>query len=266
MNFYSIGFEYQNITGQSSDILRLQTSYNRRNEPWYFINALPSRLTLFIQKHGEINLNFLTILEPHQIIKFDPTFFSEKDKIYTYYRLNTGKLIPFLESYKIILQSKTVKFGAVTYEHDGGSNSGTNAGFYDIKGIWLANKLPIPLDVYYKGDLVVQLYPYRGLNYLGGAASEVYFDNQRQGLNYLDTLEFKYSLPGASNKFLFNVILDDVKCTKMFIGTVSSSDESPYPDNAVYRIQEPNYVALTYFNPVGGGKSMMTNPSSPFYS
>lgn len=263
MDFDSVGFKYQNIATQNSDILRLQKSYNKRNDPWYFINAMPSILTIFRKHHGG-KANFLVNLQPNQILSFSPDMFQERDKLYTYYYKNK-KLIPFMEPYTIVLQSKTIKFGAVTYTSEAG-RGGSQAGYFDIEGIWLNNRLPIPLDVYFRGNLVVQLYGYSGIDYMGGGASEVYFDNGRQGINYLDTFEFKYSLPGKEGLTLFTVTIDDVQCQKMFIGTVSSSDESPFPDNSVYRIQEPNYTAVTYFVPVGDGKSLMTNPNSPFYS
>jgi hypothetical protein len=264
MNEYSIDFKYQNITGQSSDILRLQTSFNKRNEPWYIINVLPSKLSIFIKRLGDFKLTFLTDIFPHKVLKYNPGDFREGDKIYTFFQKD-GKYIPFTEGYKIILQSKTIKIGAVTYL-GGGGISGSNPGYFDIEGIWLANRLRIPLNVYYQGNLVVQLYGYDGMDYMGGSASEVYFDNNRQGLNYLDTLEFKYALDGPSGKTLFKVIIDDTKIKKMFIGMISSTDESPFPDNSVYRIDEPNYTALTYFTPIGDGKSLMSNPDSPFYS
>lgn len=253
---------YQTLSSLISDTLRREQSFNIQNEPWYFINALPSLLTLFVKKYGSNDLIFLTDMKPHQIIKFKNDTFGEKDKIYTYYRLNNGKMIQFLESYTIWLYSKTIKFGAVTYSF--GENYPNS--YYDIEGVWLNNKLPIPLDVYYKENLVAQLYPYNGLEYMGGGASELYFNNNGDGLKYLDRLEFKYSLPGSEGKKLFSVTLDDVKCNRLFIGTVSSSDDPPYPDNAVYRTQKPNYSALTYFKYVGDGQSIMTNPISPFYS
>lgn len=263
MNFNSIGFRYQNITGMPSDIERLQTAANIRSEPWYIMNVLPSILYLFLKKNGSFQLSFLTEIGPQKVIKYSSGYFAEGDKIYTFYKKD-GKYIPFLESYTIIPQAKTIKLGAVTYSSEGG-RGGSQTGYYDMKGVWLANRLPIPLDVYYKGNLVVQLYGYNGLDYMGGGASEVYFDNNRQGLHYLDTLEFRYSLPSDTKK-LFSVTIDDVECMKMFIGTVSSTAEAPFPDNSVYRVNEPNYTGVTYFIPVGDGKSLMTNPLSPFYS
>jgi hypothetical protein len=119
--------------------------------------------------------------------------------------------------------------------------------------------------MYYKGNLVVQFYGNRGLDYMAGGASEIYFDNGGDGLKYLDTLEFRYAMPDNST-FLFKVILDDMYCRKISVGDVSSETRGPFPDNSVYRLQEPNYTGVTYFSPIGGGQSMMTNPNSPFYA
>lgn len=253
---------YQTLSYQTSDLLRSSEARFKKNEPWYFINALPSTLVIYIKKYGSNDSRFLVSMGPRQTIKFESDTFDEKDKLYTYYRMDNGKLIPFLESYTIFLNSKTIKFGAVTYDF----KKSYNAGFFDIEGVWLCNKLPIPIDVYYNGNMVVQLFPHSDLSYLGGGSSETYFDNSGYGLNYLDKLEFSYSLPPPENKKLFSITIDDVKCNKIFIGTVSSETGAPYPDNAVYRIQEPNYSALTYFDYIGNGTSIMTNPKSPFYS
>jgi hypothetical protein len=256
-------FKYQHLAQQNSDYIRLQESYSKRNEPWYFINMLPTTLQLYLKRDGKIN--FLTEMKQNQTLKLQHDLFRDYDKIYTYYKLNNGKLISFLPTHRLFLNSKTVKFGAVTYSSEDGRDGGSQNGFYDIKGIWINNKLPFPIDMYYKGNLVVQFYGNKGLDYMGGGASEIYFNNGGDGLNYLDTLEFRYSMPDNS-KFLFKVIIDDVYCKKMFIGDVSSTPDAPFPDNSVYRLQEPNYTALTYFLPIGGGQSMMTNPTSPFYS
>lgn len=253
---------YSSLSYQTSDFLRSREAEAKISEPWYFINALPSTLDVYIKKYGSNDLNFLVRMKPFNIVKFESNVdFNEKDKLYTYHRLN-GKLIPFLESYTIFLNSKTIKFGAVTYTF----NESYNAGFFDIQGVWLVNKLPLPIDVFYKGNLVVQLFPRNDLNYLGGGSSQSYFDNNGFGLNYLDKLEFGYSLPPPENKKICSVTLDDVKVSKIFIGTVSSDYDAPYPDNAVYRIEKPNYSALTYFESIGDGMSIMTNPTSPFYS
>jgi hypothetical protein len=198
MNFNSVGFRYQNITGTPSDMQRLYTAAAIQNEPWYILNVLPSTLSLFLKRNGSAKLSFLVDIHPQKVIEYPPSFFSEGDKLYTYYKKD-GTYIPFLETYTMVPQAKTIKLGAVTYSSEGG-RGGSQTGYYDMKGIWLANRLPIPLDVYYKGNRVVQLYGYNGLDYMGGGASEVYFDNNRQGLHYLDTLEFHYSLPGDTKK------------------------------------------------------------------
>ena len=160
---------------------------------------------------------------------------------------------------KILLgRNKDIRIGAVTYDTTDGhgilqtSNS-------DIRGITIKNCLPIPLDIYYKGNLIAQVFGYNGLGYKGGGASTIYFDNDRRGLNFMDEITFKYSLPGKEGKCLFSVILDDEMCNEMFVGVVSGGFLGPDPDNSIYSVDEPTYNGVTYYISNGNYESVATN-------
>ena len=173
------------------------------------------------------------------------------------------ELIPFMQPYTIQSWQKDIRLGAVTYDTTDGHNI-TQASNWDMRGIWIRNRLPFPLDVYYKGNLMTQVFSYNGLEYMGGGASTIYFDNDRRGLNFMDEITFRYSLPGEKGKVLFSVVLDDEMCNEMFVGVVSGGIRGPDPDNAIYRINEPSYTGITYYVPIGGYESRATNPYAPF--
>ena len=255
-------FDYFNLRGQIGDVLRDQSAAAQSQSPWRIINMLPNTLVLWTEQYQSGDPKFFTEIKSRETLVYSPDQFSDRDQLYVYYRYQ-GKLVPFMEPYMFRNIWKTIRVGAVTYSSEGGHGQ-VQASNWDLRGVWLNNCLPIPLDVYYRGRLAAQIGGYNGLSYMGGGASSLYFDNDREGLNFMDQITFKYSLPGDAGKYLFDVVIDDEQCLSMNIGVVSGGLWGPNPDNAVYRVDRPSYTGITYYLPIGRGNSVATNPYAPF--
>jgi hypothetical protein len=255
-------FDYHHLRGLNGDVFRAVSAANQAQTPWTIKNMLPSALELWVEKDLSDDPRPFTVMQPQETREFPPDTFADRDQLYTYIRVG-GKLFPFLRPYIFRDIWRTVHLGAVTYSSDGGHGE-VQASHWNLRGIWLRNYLAFPLDVYYKGRLAVQLSAYNGIGYMGGGASEVYFDNDREGLNWGDEIEFSYSLPGRAGKNIFSVKIDDEQCLSMHIGVVSGGMWGPDPDNAVYRVDKPVHTGITFYVPAGGYRTRATNPLAPF--
>ena len=149
---------------------------------------------------------------------------------------------------------KTIRLGAITYS-SGAGNGEVQASNWDMRGIWINNKMRFPLDIFHNGILKAQVSAYNGIEYMGGGASTIYFDNNREGVNYGDVFEFRYSLPGREEK-IFSTTIDDEQCMHMYVGVISPGMWGPDPDNAIYRIDEDDHIGITYYVPIGGYRTM----------
>jgi len=256
-------FDYFHLRGTIDEVLRAQSAKNQCSKEWKIINMLPTNLELWSEKKWTGTAEPLTKIKARETLVFEPNKFSDGDQLYTYFRTPQGKLIPFLEPCSLRCIWKNVKLGAVVYRSTGG-HLGEQASNWDMRGITLHNKMRIPLNVFYKGRLAAQISAYDGMSYMGGSASTVYFDNDRQGLNMWDKLTFSYSVPGLMNKELFTVTLDDVQMQDVHIGEVQGGETGPDPDTAAYSVDRPVWTGITYYIPTGRYNSRMTNPLAPF--
>lgn len=254
--------KYSHLMSLNGDVMREQSTLSQIHQPWKFQNMLPSVMHIWIAEYLSDNPREFLQLQPYETKYLPPNAISNLSKIYVFYK-HKGKLIPFMQEYTVRNFFKDIKIGGVTYTSDGGAGY-LQSTYSDMRGIWLKNRLPIPLDVYYKGNLVAQLGGYNGTEYLGGGASTLWFDNSWRGVNFLDTFEFAYSLPGEEGKKMFSVTIDDEQCMSMFIGVVTGGMWGPDPDNAVYRVDQPSYTGITFYLPVGQYNSRETNPYAPF--
>nr|QBK86226.1 MAG: hypothetical protein LCMAC102_00200 [Marseillevirus LCMAC102] len=254
-------FEYYRLRDTIDEVLRDRSVNQQRGDVWRIKNMLPTPLVLYWEKYLSGFPQKLCTIKPHEELTFQSNQFADRDQLYTYYEYE-GQKIPFLQPYMFRELWKTITLGSVEYSSMDGHLQ-TQASNWDMKGVWLHNRLAFPIDVYYKGNLAAQMYAYDGMNYLGGSASSVYFDNDREGLDFLDTLEFKYSLPNHKED-IFSATLDDIQCQSIYIGTVSGGMRGPAPDTFAYSVDRPVWTGITHYLPTGRYNSRMTNPLAPF--
>jgi hypothetical protein len=244
---------YERLGIQLGDIINSNVVEYKSQDKWILTNILPTKLELWTRKEFDSKTLFLTLINPRETLTFSPNKITNNEELYVYYRYE-GKLILFTESFTMRTLWKNIKIGAVTHSSTSGHGE-VQVSNADISGIWIHNRMTFPIDIYYKNNLVAQIFGYTGLEYMGGGASSIYFDNDREGLNIMDQISFRYSLPGSQGKYLFTVTIDDQHCNEMFVGVVSGGDLGSNRDNSVYNVDKPNYTGITYYEQIGDYKS-----------
>jgi hypothetical protein len=266
MHYLEKSNQYFGLPNQLSDVYRRYSTASQTSEPWILRNMLPLHLELWKEPdylYGQKE-KFLT-LKPNEVRSLSPNSIQDGDKLQVYYLSphNSNILMNMMPEYTFRGFLKSVKIGAVEYTSDGG-HGGLQSTRGDMRGVWLCNRLAIPLGVIYQGNLVAELGGYNGTEYMGGGGSTLYFDNSGAGIDYGDEFAFVYSLKERRIP-LFSVTVDDDQCSTMFIGVVSTEENwARDPDNAVYKVNRPDVIDIAYYLPIGGGNSRDTNVYAPF--
>lgn len=222
---------------------------------WSVRNRLPSDLVLWKSSPTGAREHVTEILA-NSSISLPAGTFAEGDTLIPYARYD-DVLYPFLEPLLLKPWGRDIVIGDTRFSIGEGRGI-VRASNWDMRGVWLHNHLSIPLNVHYKGNLVVQLHPYDGLGYMAGGAANVYFNNSGQGLNRGDVLSFTYA--DGSNKKLYDTVLSNVQANNIHIGLVTSIIREPDPFNGVYNVDIPTHSGISFFHPVTQGVSLVQNP------
>ena len=251
----------EKLIWQNGDVQRNVSKNTNVWINWRLINKLSLTIEVLVEKLGTKYPQHLIKLASGEEKEIPVDILSEGDILYAC--VNIQGRHPLLLPYTIRNVWKMITFGAITYSSDGGHNE-VQASNWDLRGIWIHNKMFAPLNIYYKGRLAAQIGSYNGTTYLGGGASTIYFDNDREGFKFGDEISFSLSVPGMEQKRM-KVILNDIECLSIFVGEVSGGIWGPNPDFGVYNVNKPSYTGITYYE---SGKEQYrtyaTNPFAPF--
>jgi len=252
---------YSPLRFLQSDELQTREKQRYARDGWIITNKLPIELILYTEKYLSGTPTKLCVLSPYERRVFPPTAFADRDQLFTYVIGKNGELVPLLMSYMFREQWKKIELGAIEYSSDGGHGE-VQASNWDMRGVWLHNRMRIPLSIYFEGRLVAQMNAYDGMTYLGGSGSSVYYDYDREGIDIDTRLEVRFST--ATHTYVFDIIVGDNQALSVFIGTITGGAIGPDPDNFIYKVDSPNVTGTTFYRPIGGYRSEMTNPSAPF--
>ncbi len=236
-------FLFEKLRSTGGDVSRSLSAMAQATNPWILENMTPTKLYLYTQQYGGGTTKILTELESFE--KRYINTINEGDNLYVFV-MKEGKLTPFMDSYICREFRKHIRIGAITYSSDGGRNE-VRASNWDMRGVWIHNKLAVPLNIHYKGRLAAQIYGNTGIDYMGGGGSSIYFDNDREGLDFMDEITFSYAIDGKNDTKYTTAILNDVQCVSMFVGVVSGGWWGNTNDNAVYRVNEPVFTGIIRF-------------------
>jgi len=251
--------DYTLLSNDNGDIQRKISSDIQKDKNWVITNYLPLDLYIYIEKFCRNKpLHFLSVIKAKDTIIVNKDKLSGKDILRTYI-LNNSKFYQIMDKHIIKNFAKEIKLGDVGY-HSLGGNSEFQAAHTDMNGIYLRNRLSIPITVYYKGNRVAELGPYIGLSFLGGGNSDIFFDNDRSGIDFGDVLTFKYN-----DKLLYNIKIIDEQAQDLHIGIIRGNFNPRDPDNSIYRVNKDVYSGVTFFEKTCGYKTKPTNPSVPLY-
>jgi len=267
-------FEYRRLAGLMSDELRRDSAMAQKNIIWKFNNKLPTDFHLYVKPGYTLGVNDLVDywgkLPANGTVKFAPDAFKTGDLLIVVFKyLNKNDLAKgyqnyqAMQAYSLLEYQKEINIGDVVTDDSSSITHGTGN---PIPGVWIHNQLLFPLNLYYGGHLVSQLGAYDGLNYLGGSEATIWFDNQRKGLAFDAPITISYSLPESAgiSETPFSVFLYDVQIKNMFVGVINGNPAGPGPGGASYSIDEPVHTGITYYIPIGDGKSRATNPYAQY--
>lgn len=233
-------------------------SHRLKNNDWVIRNTFPIELQLYVEKAWSDTVSFLSIIHPKQEIRLHPDSLHEQDKLIVFYEKE-----PFVQPYTIRSFEKLITIGAIGYSSGPGAREFT-ASQSDISGIRLNNRCRVPLNFYYKGNLVAQVGSYIGQTYLGGGNESVFFDNSRQGLDMWDPISISFSWPGKKELNWTTLILYDNQVKEVYLGIIQGSYRGPNPDTYSYNVTKPDWTGQTFYRPIGRYQTIMTNPYAPF--
>ncbi len=263
--------DYYRLSETMGDVMREKSARNQRYKDWTIINMLPTDLQMFYKKKYTDDLKFLTSLPARVKKSFKPDMFEDEDELYAFHATDGKPNLLFMPPYTMRDFLKDIKVGTVVYDSNWAQEK-YQVSYSDIAGIRIHNMLRVPLDIYYNrldgtgpqpDQIVAQVRAYDGLSYLGGGGASIFFDNDRDGLNFMDEISFKYSLPGKKGKYMITIALNDNQMNDVYVGMINGGHEPPPIDTYAYSVDKPVWTGYTYYVPIGGYRTRATNPLAP---
>lgn len=263
MDYHDVKLHQTLAAGNS----QLHTEMKREillHENWTLQNFLPSRIYLFIEtRQFPGRLQYLDVLNPRETKLYECNQLNDGDTLFVFdcNKIQDGCLISAIDTRRhLLLQpftirdfQKYIRIGTVVYgEFDGGRNY--QYSFSDMSGVYIHNMMNYPVNIYYRGALAAQVGAWDGKGYHSGSASQVFFDNAREGLRLGDKLGFGYSLceSQGDGPLMFETMITDNHAHNIYVGVVNSSDDVAHPDVTAYRVNTPAHTGVSYFKPVNG--------------
>lgn len=230
---------YSFLAGGQGDYMRGLSTYHQADANWKFKNNLPFDVYLFLQRAGAFSVEFAAKIPARKEVEFLAHLMKPGDTIHPYWYYNakgskgieSGPAIPpsdyenilrIMPPYTLTGFAKTVTLGGAEYNTLMG-NGEFKSSSKDISGIVIYNRMFIPLDMYYKGDMVGQMKTNDGMTRLGGTQSGFLFRGAFwNGIDLGDQLTFKFG-----DVELFTVTISDKNCLEMFVGVVTAGYSDP---------------------------------------
>jgi hypothetical protein len=245
----SYGLKFQNLSDDPYQ--RQKNTFIGQN--WTIQNILPIKLYLYnLRNHsysslGFIDANSTKMIEENQLQDNDVfhAFFSPL----TAHNKNLGILYNVLDPVHIRTNSRTIMIGNVQYTDTGNRGAQAFNMHADINGVHIINRLSIPIELWYKENLVAIVAVSDGTeaNVHTSSPASYFFSNWGEGLNIGDELIFKLKLKSGS-KFYTNVVLNDNFITNIHVGLISVIVPAIHIQDAVgYRVDQPNFLNIKYF-------------------
>lgn len=259
---------YDLLIDGNGDRFRGRKTFVDRHKNWVFKNMLPTTFHLYKGTKFPFVTNcndqypkeeFIGKLNAHCTAEFSPSTFDDGDFLMIYFESGNVKIQMF-PPHELRGFHKDLLIGTCAYNSTDGSRQNYTS-YSDISGIYIINHLKIPIDIYYRGNLVAQTGAEDGMTFLGGSSSTVFFDNNRQGFKLGDVLTFTYSLPNDTRK-MFSLELNDNYMNEIHVGVINHNGQPCREQIYSYRINEFSISGMNYFLPVGNYETISQNPDA----
>jgi hypothetical protein len=224
---------YSYLAGGQGDYMRGLSTHHQTLLDWKFKNNLPMDVYVFIQKINTDYVVFGAKVDARKEVSFRHTALNPGDIVHTYWYYKDGVppakpssdydgLLRIMPQYTLTGFAKTITLGGAEYTTLMG-NGEFKSSSKDISGITIYNRMFIPIQMYYNGEMVGMMKMNDGMSVLGGTQSGFLFRGSMwNGINLGDKFTFKYV-----DKELFTVTISDRNCLEMFVGVVTAGYTDP---------------------------------------
>lgn len=219
-----------------------------KGKPYIFINIFPFKIYITVNK--KLLLSIEATSERSKNVNF-----GKGATIHVLYNFN-GKFYEILRPIFISPTTRTIRIGDIVYDTKDMSYYNSHA---DISGIRFHNRTTFPIEIWNKGRKIGQMQADDGTGYMSGSPNSVYLNNDGNGFRLGE--EITFYLPHLKREWT-SVSLNDNYISDMYVGTINQKFNPPNPDTYAYRIDAPNHVGYTFYEPVTGYRTQKTNKNS----
>ena len=214
-----------------------------------FINLLPLRLKIYAYRINKLDL--VAIIDPIGSVVTDRTVsgmvLQVKDEIHATYSPPNSKSEEYeiLEPITLVEDVKVIRLGDVTYEER--TNTLVQRSHSDITGLRMHSKIAVPVHVYYNGLRLALLNKDDGTGFQAGSPGTVYVNNDTQGFNIGDKLEFRLVFTSFEVPWC-TITINDNYMSDLYVGQVTQKYNIAIQDAYSYREGTPNFSGLKYLH------------------
>lgn len=234
----SEGQKYVNVMEDMDSSQRISALDGR---PWTFINLLPIPLTLYITYTNKVEL----VGQVSAKSKMVATHTQQKiliqggQEIHATYKRGDA-VYEILRPITLLYDDRIIKLGDVV--SDTKDTTMTIRSHADISGLRIHNRIAIPLNITFQGNIVGSVDKDDGTNYQSGSTNSVFLNNNGRGFKMGDILSFSFR---DGTKYC-EVALNDNYMTDVYVGVINQKFVPIMDDYYSYRLTS-DINGLGYF-------------------
>lgn len=204
--------DYSFISNLVPDKIKRQREKRLAGNPWRFTNMMNCSIEIFYTTaHKDSCVRSLGWVGAKQTLSVDCSFLKGG---YIIHIFRNG--IECLEPYTLLAGKKDLKVGTTSYDNIGFTRF--KSLYSDMFGINFHNRFCFPIEIYFNQKLVATVGSYKGLNFMGGGDSTVYYTNNWLGSEVGNRFAFKEK---GSDTFLYEITLVSRTTQNIYVGIVS---------------------------------------------
>ena len=223
--------DYFPVSITNANFMQSLQARSIRNDPWVFKNNSPFPLRVY---YTPMSINSISSIidniPPGNTYKLAANRLKDGDTIHVNIINNISGTEIRLSSHILADWFKTLSLGSASYSSSGKISNITKLNA-PINGFFVTNNFPYVCEVVHRNRTIAVIQPRDNKTFLGGSASTVYVDNDRNGFQFFDEIFIKIAGLNA-----YSIRLDDTYISKIDIGVVVPGNWGPPADIAVYGI------------------------------
>ena len=202
-----------------------------KGRPYQFINLLPIPVTLYVTL--PVKLDLVGKIPPFGKLTTAKTksgmeIKGEQELHVTYENGNITYEI--LRPVALFYDTRTIRIGDIVQTSK--DTTMVMRSHADISGIRIHNRIGIPLNITYHGNIIASVEKDDGTNFMSGAPNSVFINNDARGFIFGDTLSFSFR---DGTKYC-DIIINDNYLTDIYVGVINQKFAEPIRDYYSYNM------------------------------